>query len=192
MKKRINIAVVESSEIVRRGIVSLLERADDISCNVAEIYDLSALRSDITILSPDIMIVNPLHLVNVTISELKESCSNMSVIALITTLYDPTLLKSYDATISIYDSASRVVSQIGEIAEREDNSDQRSELTPREREIVICIARGMTNKEIADELSLSTHTVISHRRNITAKLEINSSSGLTIYAIVNGLIEVTK
>jgi regulator of cell morphogenesis and NO signaling len=50
----------------------------------------------------------------------------------------------------------------------------------------------MTNKQIADELRLSTHTVITHRRNISAKLQIHSTAGLTIYAIVNKLVELDE
>lgn len=59
----------------------------------------------------------------------------------------------------------------------------------REKEIICCIARGMSNKEIADRLCISVHTVTTHRRNISAKLEIHSPAGLTIYAILNGLID---
>jgi regulator of cell morphogenesis and NO signaling len=50
----------------------------------------------------------------------------------------------------------------------------------------------MTNKQIADELCLSTHTVITHRRNISAKLQIHSVAGLTIYAIVNKMVELDE
>ena len=62
-------------------------------------------------------------------------------------------------------------------------------LSSREKEIIVCIARGMSNKEIADSLCISVHTVTTHRRNICAKLEIHSPAGLTIYAILNGLID---
>lgn len=62
-------------------------------------------------------------------------------------------------------------------------------LSLREKEIIICIAHGMSNKEIADRLCISVHTVTTHRRNICAKLEIHSPAGLTIYAILNGLID---
>lgn len=68
------------------------------------------------------------------------------------------------------------------VVEKSDN------LTDREKEILISVVKGLTNKEIAQELFLSTHTVISHRRNITRKLEIHSTAGLTIYAIVNKLV----
>ena len=61
-------------------------------------------------------------------------------------------------------------------------------LSEREKEIISCVAKGMSNKEIAEELFLSVHTVTTHRRNISAKLQIHSPAGLTIFAIVNKLI----
>lgn len=65
-------------------------------------------------------------------------------------------------------------------------------LTPRERDIIAAIARGLSNKEIADSLFLSVHTVATHRRNICAKLNIHSASGLTIFAILHGLISMEE
>ena len=61
-------------------------------------------------------------------------------------------------------------------------------LSSREKEVLIKIADGLSNKEIADALCLSTHTVMSHRKNIARKLNIHSTAGLTIYAIVNGIV----
>lgn len=63
-------------------------------------------------------------------------------------------------------------------------------LTPRERDIITSIAQGLSNKETADKLCLSIHTVATHRRNICAKLNIHSASGLTIYAVIHGLIDM--
>ena len=65
-------------------------------------------------------------------------------------------------------------------------------LSAREREIIVCVVKGLTNKEIADCLCISTHTVITHRRNIASKLQIHSAAGLTIYAIVNKLVELSE
>ena len=65
-------------------------------------------------------------------------------------------------------------------------------LSAREREIIVCVVKGLTNKQIADALCISTHTVITHRRNIAAKLQIHSAAGLTIYAIVNNLVELSE
>ena len=63
-------------------------------------------------------------------------------------------------------------------------------LSEREKEIVCLIAKGLTNKEIASQLFLSVHTVATHRRNISNKLRIHSPAGLTIFAIVNGLLAI--
>lgn len=65
-----------------------------------------------------------------------------------------------------------------------------SVLSEREREVLVQVAKGLSNKEIADALYLSSHTVITHRKNIAAKLNIHSTAGLTIYAIANGLVEI--
>lgn len=65
-------------------------------------------------------------------------------------------------------------------------------LSDREKEIIACIARGMSNKEIADALFLSVHTVTTHRRNIISKLHIHSAAGLTIFAILNNLIDIRE
>lgn len=61
-------------------------------------------------------------------------------------------------------------------------------LSTRELEVLTEVARGLTNKEIADTLNISMNTVMSHRKNITAKLNIKTVSGLTFYALMNGLI----
>jgi len=66
------------------------------------------------------------------------------------------------------------------------------ELTPREKTIVRLVSMGYTNKQIAEQLFLSTHTVITHRKNISNKLGIKSASGLTIYAIVNNIITIEE
>lgn len=76
-----------------------------------------------------------------------------------------------------------------QIGEPESASEQ---LSQREKEIVACIAKGMTSKEIADKLCLSVHTVTTHRRNITSKLQIHTPAGLTIFAIVNNLVTIEE
>ena len=72
------------------------------------------------------------------------------------------------------------------------NDDKQENLSAREIEVIRYVANGLSNKEIADTMCLSTHTVMSHRKNIARKLDIHSTAGLTIYAIVNGIIEVDK
>ncbi|MDE5774117.1 MAG: LuxR C-terminal-related transcriptional regulator [Muribaculaceae bacterium] len=63
-------------------------------------------------------------------------------------------------------------------------------MTDRERDVLRCVAKGMSNKEIAAELCLSIHTVTTYRRNISAKLQIHSAAGLTIFAILHNIIDI--
>ena len=65
-----------------------------------------------------------------------------------------------------------------------------SPLSQREKEILVSVARGMLNKEIADQYNLSIHTVITHRKNITRKTGIKTVAGLTVYALLNNLIDM--
>ena len=64
-------------------------------------------------------------------------------------------------------------------------------LSDRERDVIIGVVQGLQNKEIADRLCIAVNTVITHRRNIARKLQIHSPAGLTIYAIVNGLVDIS-
>ena len=70
--------------------------------------------------------------------------------------------------------------------------DPQAPLSQREKEIVACVAKGMANKEIAEKLFISPHTVITHRRNIARKLDIHSAQGFTIYAIVNKIVDISE
>ncbi|MBQ2360935.1 MAG: helix-turn-helix transcriptional regulator, partial [Prevotella sp.] len=65
-------------------------------------------------------------------------------------------------------------------------------LSDREKDVIVSLVQGMTNKEIADHLFISINTVITHRRNIARKLQIHSPAGLTIYAIVNNLVDISS
>lgn len=70
--------------------------------------------------------------------------------------------------------------------------DSSEALSDRERDVIIGVVQGLQNKEIADRLCISVNTVITHRRNIARKLQIHSPAGLTIYAIVNGLVDISS
>ncbi|MCQ2202584.1 MAG: LuxR C-terminal-related transcriptional regulator [Bacteroidales bacterium] len=71
-----------------------------------------------------------------------------------------------------------------------DNTEDAEVLSEREKEVIIAVVQGMSNKEIAEHLCISVNTAITHRKNIARKLQIHSPAGLTIYAIVNGLISI--
>lgn len=70
--------------------------------------------------------------------------------------------------------------------------DNKETLSEREKDVIVALVQGMTNKEIADHLCISINTVITHRRNIARKLQIHSAAGLTIYAIVNNLVDISN
>lgn len=72
------------------------------------------------------------------------------------------------------------------------NVDGTETLGEREKDVIVALVQGMTNKEIADHLCISVNTVITHRRNIARKLQIHSPAGLTIYAIVNNLVDISS
>ena len=117
----------------------------------------------------------------------------MKIVSLICTVVDANQLKGYDESINLFDDLDAVAHKISTLmnVNEEEDSDQNS-LSQREKEIIGCVVRGMTNKEIAEQLFISVHTVITHRRNITRKLQIHSAAGLTIYAIVNKLVELSE
>ena len=106
------------------------------------------------------------------------------------------MLRLYDEQISIYDTPDAIKQKLdvlcNEMSSEDGADDEQQTLSSREKEIVVCVVKGMTNREIADKLFLSTHTVITHRRNIARKLQIHSASGLTIYAIVNKLVDLSE
>lgn len=80
------------------------------------------------------------------------------------------------------------------VAEQSENNTLKGQdiLSEREIDVLKCVVKGMTNKATADSLFLSVHTVITHRRNIARKLQIHSPAGLTIYAIVNKLVDIEE
>jgi DNA-binding CsgD family transcriptional regulator len=99
------------------------------------------------------------------------------------------------ASILPGDQKSEITSKISSllIHQGKDGADDPSEiLTKREITIVRLVSLGMTNRQIADQLFLSTHTVITHRKNISSKLGIRSVSGITVYAIVNNIITIEE
>ena len=71
------------------------------------------------------------------------------------------------------------------------NAESQETLSDREKDVIVALVQGMTNKEIANHLCISINTVITHRRNIARKLQIHSPAGLTIYAIVNNLVDIS-
>lgn len=79
---------------------------------------------------------------------------------------------------------------VRQLSHSDDDRCSSLELSRQEKNILKHLALGLTNKEIADKLFISAHTVMTHRKNITRKLGIKTVSGLTVYAILNKLVDV--
>ncbi|WP_321518446.1 LuxR C-terminal-related transcriptional regulator [uncultured Bacteroides sp.] len=194
-KELLKIAIAEPSVIIRSGITVVLKRIPGFRIQPVEITSINTLNSYLHLHKPDILIINPAFWGNLDITKLKEETENPKLIclALLSSVIDLNLLRSYNDTISLYDNVDQLKEKLDKLFDSlEELSDETNSLSQREKEIISCVVKGLTNKEIAQELFLSTHTVISHRRNITRKLEIHSTAGLTIYAIVNKLVELDE
>jgi len=98
--------------------------------------------------------------------------------------------KNFDAQIHKDQPKEQIVASLEKALtlQTSNNSQKYSLLSERETDVLKLVALGYTNQEIADKLFISKHTVISHRKNITAKLGIKTVSGLTVYAVLNNLI----
>ena len=191
----IHIAVAETSMIVRSGLVAVLKRLPDLYVQTVEITSIEGLQHCMEAHQPEILIVNPQFEGWFDLEAFKQQYArqDMKIVSLICTVVDANQLKGYDESINLFDDLDAVAHKISTLmnVNEEEDSDQNS-LSQREKEIIGCVVRGMTNKEIAEQLFISVHTVITHRRNITRKLQIHSAAGLTIYAIVNKLVELSE
>ena len=107
-------------------------------------------------------------------------------------IIDNDLAQLLDDTFTIYDSIPHVLNKIVRTSESSENknSSNTDNLTEREIDVLTNLVHGMSNKEIAEALSISIHTVVTHRKNISSKTGIRSQSGLTIYAISKKIISI--
>ncbi len=192
----IKVIIASSSAIVRSGLATVLKRISDIRINAIEVNSAESLRSYVRMQMPDIIVVDPFMGGWFDLTTFKQETGKDGTtryVALLCSVADPAQLRSYDETISIYDTYDAISQKLERLLSRDDadsGGDEKEMLSQREKEIITYVVKGFTNKEIADKLSLSVHTVITHRRNIARKLQIHTPSGLTIYAIVNKLVEL--
>lgn len=187
--RHIKIAIAENCEIIRLGITHILNSLHEMNWTIVEIPNPSLLKQFLIIHSPDILIINPEFIIGDHSVQQYEGCK----ILLTSHPVCQEIGGQYTTQISIYDSTDEIVHKIKKAIHLENDPNKKTiEISEREKEIVVGIAKGKSNKEIANELFLSVHTIITHRRNITRKLDIHSSAGLAVYAIANHLISLKE
>jgi len=99
------------------------------------------------------------------------------------------LSAEFDTVLDINDSTEIIIRKMSDYVSRISDTKSNNQLSVREIELLTMVAQGYSNKQIADQLYISIHTVITHRKNITSKLGIKSISGLTLYAALNNMVE---
>ena len=191
----INIIIAESSPIVRMGLNALLKKIPDAKIQVTDISSIEGLAHCMRGHDVDIVLINPTFEGWFNLKEFKTQFhnSNVKFVAILYAVTDASPIKDYDDKITLFETHESLYTKLVDLMhfEEENAEDEQETLSDREKEIICYVVKGMTNKEIAEQLYISVHTVITHRRNISKKLQIHSSAGLTIYAIVNKLVELS-
>lgn len=186
------IVLIEPSEIVATGIAAIIDRNPEFAVvkTLSNINYFNTTGHDV-----DIVIVNPAVIDYNDRLDIRSclNATNVAIVALTHSNYEESVLRQYNECIGIYDNYARIIQKLKNAMEESSQSPKSdlNELSGRERDILAAVAKGLTNKEIADEFNISVYTVISHRRNISQKLGINSIPGLTVYAIMNKLVDMS-
>ncbi|HSV89203.1 MAG TPA: response regulator transcription factor [Bacteroidales bacterium] len=190
----LNALIAENSEIIRRGLHQLLSdfgmfetiRETPCSANITELARK---------FRPDILFVNPSVFSDTLREKLEKiSESKILIVAIVYSLHDEDHLKAYDEVIQVNDQRLKIQRKITTLFKSQETEPKLTDqsLTTRETEVLKLLVKGLSNKEISTALFISTHTVVSHRKNITHKLNIRSVAGLTVYAMLNGLIRLEE
>ena len=180
-----------------RGVTAFVTDAvrhyASIPVTVSETQDFYALGSVIRESDPDVVLTTPVLISDPLLPLFKEDLEMEGIryLAYCTTTAELQFLKNYDGKFTLSDNAKELAQTIEELLSKETEGESEDDpLTAREKDVVIAVVKGLTNKEIASLLTLSTHTVITHRKNIARKLNIHSPAGLTVYAIMNKLVDL--
>ena len=183
----LKIVVAEASIIIRSGVSAVLKRIPNLDIHPIEVNSVEALSHYAHLHQPDMVIINPSFDGWFNLPAFKAEhprLTGVKYIALISSVTHNNVLKEYDERFSICDDLDIIAAKLNGLLRGDEEEEE-------EKDNETCVVKGMTNKAIADKLFLSIHTVITHRRNIARKLQIHSPAGLTIYAIVNKLVELS-
>ena len=185
------IVVICNSDIILKGLADILNGSN--SDEVILLHHTNEL-IDYPHLSGYILLVMPLNILKENESFLKRLLANTNKIKHLHLNFDekPEIL---DIAINIHDNQTLIVSKVNELlnsfgAKNDDRTI--NELTKREIDVLQLVAKGLANKEVADKLCISIHTVISHRKNISEKTGIKSASGLTMYAVLKKIVDIDE
>ena len=188
---RNRVIICEASEIIANGLSEIINSMAQFDV-VLRLDSPERISERILSSDANLLIINPVLLGYQNkgfLCQLGKEHPQVTFVALQTTCLDHSYLAPYSGVIDINDTRAKIISKISEFAQSEStkNTDD-IELSKREIDVLVAVAKGMMNKEIADQMNISIHTVISHRKNITRKTGIKSVSGLTVYALLNNLI----
>ncbi len=185
-----NIIIINESEIIKRGISSIIRNHFNINITcVSNINELKRFKKNT---SNFFLVLLPKD--SSIIEEFRREMDDSNIIDVIW-LCEQYVNKTNvdDRTLCLDATQNQIVNMISNIMNNNDIEEDKvvdvSSLSEREVDVLKLVAKGYSNKEIGEKLYISFHTVISHRKNITKKLGIKSISGLTVYAILNKLIE---
>lgn len=197
MKTDNKIIIVEPSPMLSAGLAQYFDDIKQVSV-VSQLDNLDRLEEKLASYNPEILIINPLLVsfdANETFQKLLRDFPNMAPVALVSSFIDKNILKQFKEVIEMTDSKQRVVTKIfnllSDCTSCQDKPES-VELSNREIDVLVALAKGLTNKEISDQLFISVHTVITHRKNIIRKTGIKSISGLTVYALLNNLVDESE
>ena len=197
MKSDKKIIIVEPSPIVSAGLASYFYDINQVSI-VSQLDRIDRMEEKLAAYNPDILIINPLLIAYDTNEHFLKICrdfSNVIPVALVTSYVDTGIIKQFKDVIEINDSKQKVVTKIFNLLSDNkltQDKPESIELSNRETDVLVALVKGLTNKEISDKLYISVHTVITHRKNIVRKTGIKSVSGLTVYALLNNLVDETE
>jgi DNA-binding NarL/FixJ family response regulator len=192
--KKYRIIIIEPSEIIREGIKHFVETNSCFQV-IASFPDLQSYEEKIIKDDFQIILLNPTIIQfykPVNIRNLFSNYADICIIAIIYQYVDAETVHNFDGVLDIYDEGWIFPKKIQKIIEtvqpKNGQTSENIDLSRREKDILVALAKGLANKEIADKLNISTHTVISHRKNIVRKTGIKTVSGLTLYALFNNLV----
>ena len=190
--RRFRVAIIEPSAIIAEGVATLAGRSGEFEV-VYSGGDMRMLMERFAMVAPDVVIVGS-QMVGANNQSLRVAYPELQSVTLAllsTTVCDEEVMRQFDGVVNIYDGQAQIIRKLHAAVEQGETNpySDSHDLSERERDVLILVAKGKTNKEIADELNISIHTVMSHRKNITHKTGIKSVAGFTVYALLNNLLD---